>query len=268
MGGAGSDHFVFGLGQDTDTIRDFTPGADYVDLLWIRMIRGINELPIEADGNAAVIDLTTHNAGKIRMESAHPAVLLLYADWFLLPVWQEGNEGNDILIGDGFEPNNIDGHGGDDTIQGGINDDIIVGGPGNDTLTGGCGEDRFIFAAGHGNDTIKDFGDGYYPGRDDNPEGDPGPDGSPGLTGPPGPDGGGLCSPTEDSYRPKDILDLTQLPAISGYDDLAISAEGSAVVVDLIAHGGGTIRLDHFTLEDLRSASIVYYEPPPTAENL
>ena len=251
VGGAGIDHFVFGLGQDSDTITDFTPGADHIDLLRIRMIQGFNELPIQADGNAAVIDLTTYAAGTIRIEGVNSADLR--SDHFLVSVWHYGDEGNNTLVGSRFGPNNIDGLGGDDTIRGGRDDDFIVGGPGDDTLTGGCGEDRFIFPSGHGNDTVTDFGDGYYIGQDN-------------LAPAPAPPPDGICSPTE-YYRPRDILDLTQLPAISGYDDLEITADDSTVVVDLTAHGGGTIRIEHFTLEDLRSASIDYYEPPPTAKS-
>lgn len=254
VGGAGIDHFVFDLGQDPNTITDFTIGDDRIDLGRIRMIRGYNELSIEADSNAAVIDLTTYGAGKIRIERVSSANLRAGRFLvFLVPLWRIGDEGNNTLIGDHFRPNNIDGLGGDDTIRGGPDDDFIVGGPGDDTLTGGCGTDRFIFAAGHGNDTVTDFGDGYYIGQDN-------------LAPAPAPPPDGICSPTE-NYRPRDILDLTQLPAISGYDDLEITAEDSTVVVDLTAHGGGTIRLEQFTLEDLRSASIDYYEPPPTAKS-
>ena len=36
-------------------------------------------------------------------------------------------------------------------------DDRLYGGAGDDTLTGGWGTDTFVFAAGHGDDTITDF---------------------------------------------------------------------------------------------------------------
>ncbi|MCY4375293.1 MAG: calcium-binding protein [Spirochaetaceae bacterium] len=58
-----------------------------------------------------------------------------------------GGEGDDILLGDS----------GADTIDGGAGDDIIYGGTGDDTLTGGAGADTFVFAPGHGSDTITDF---------------------------------------------------------------------------------------------------------------
>lgn len=36
----------------------------------------------------------------------------------------------------------------------------MEGGAGDDTLTGNAGADKFVFASGHGNDTITDFTDG------------------------------------------------------------------------------------------------------------
>ena len=39
-------------------------------------------------------------------------------------------------------------------------DDTITGLGGDDTLTGNAGDDTFVFASGHGADTITDFTDG------------------------------------------------------------------------------------------------------------
>ena len=58
-----------------------------------------------------------------------------------------GGIGDDALYGDG----------GDDALDGGAGDDELEGGTGADTLTGGPGADTFVFAAGHGTDTITDF---------------------------------------------------------------------------------------------------------------
>ena len=38
--------------------------------------------------------------------------------------------------------------------------DRLYGGEGDDTIHGGYDDDTFVFAAGHGNDTIQDFTDG------------------------------------------------------------------------------------------------------------
>ena len=61
-----------------------------------------------------------------------------------------GSEGDDILKG-GV---------GDDMLEGNSGDDTLEGGAGADTLDGGIGFDTFIFAPGHGEDTVTDFRDG------------------------------------------------------------------------------------------------------------
>ncbi|MEO1555361.1 MAG: M10 family metallopeptidase [Pseudomonadota bacterium] len=86
----------------------------------------------------------------------------------------EGGEGNDGLFGDGGN-DSLYGEAGDDNFFGGSGNDMLSGGADNDTLNGGSGfdtidggtgddemfgrfnADTFVFADGHGNDTIGDF---------------------------------------------------------------------------------------------------------------
>jgi Ca2+-binding RTX toxin-like protein len=72
----------------------------------------------------------------------------------------EGGAGNDRLYGgpEGGD-DRLRGGAGDDRLYGGKGDDELEGGSGADTLNGGAGVDTFLFAAGHGNDTIFDFTD-------------------------------------------------------------------------------------------------------------
>ncbi len=92
-----------------------------------------------------------------------------------------GGEGYDLLIGASGNDRLYGGEG-RDTLDGGTGNDVLRGGLGNDTLDGACGEDTlvgglgddvlwgdrcapdsadtFVFAAHHGDDTIKDFDDG------------------------------------------------------------------------------------------------------------
>ena len=166
------------------------------------------------------------------------AVADLDADNFVFAIWQYGDEGDNTLVGDLNELHNIDGLGGDDSIQGGSwddhlrgdeGDDRLSGGYGNDTLEGGEGDDTlageenadiFKFAAGHGNDTITDFGDRG------------------------------------------DLIDLTAITDITGIDDLTITADGTTAVIDLTAHGGGTIRLENVAVADLDAADFTFHEAP------
>ena len=78
-----------------------------------------------------------------------------------------GGEGDDKLRGFGGDDVLYSGAG-DDTLEGdndarstrtGVGDDTLDGGAGDDTMWGGAGNDTFVFQAGHGNDTIKDFTD-------------------------------------------------------------------------------------------------------------
>lgn len=77
----------------------------------------------------------------------------------------DGAGGNDTLRGQGGNDSIIGGTGADallgmqgfDTLTGGDGADTLTGGLGNDVLAGGNGADIFVFATGHGSDTIVDF---------------------------------------------------------------------------------------------------------------
>ena len=67
-----------------------------------------------------------------------------------------GGADHDELYGDA-DDDELYGESGDDDLYGGGGDDVLDGGGGADILTGGSGADTFVFAAGHGTDTITDF---------------------------------------------------------------------------------------------------------------
>ena len=78
-----------------------------------------------------------------------------------------GGDGNDVLHG-GEGDDSLGGDSGDDALHGGEGNDRLYGGAGHDTLDGGAGDDHleggnfesdtYIFRAGHGNDTVTDYG--------------------------------------------------------------------------------------------------------------
>ena len=136
------DTFVFAEGHGNDTIADFsTTGGDKIDLTaftasitWQQLqaaMSAIEDDPntTDVDETATVIDLTAFGGGTITLKGV--ASTDLTQDMFIL---------DDYVGGDG-----------DDTIEGTFRDD---------TMTGGGGADTFVFASGHGNDTITDFTDG------------------------------------------------------------------------------------------------------------
>ena len=130
-----------------------------------------------------------------------------------------GNEGNDTLYG-GADNDTLYGDHTSFTTRTDGGDDTLDGGAGDDTMSGGAGDDTFVFAAGHGNDTIKDFTDG------------------------------------------EDLIDLTQISGISGFEDLTITADGDDALINLTAHGGGTIRLENFNVANLDAEDFSFYEAP------
>ncbi|MEM7722957.1 MAG: M10 family metallopeptidase C-terminal domain-containing protein [Pseudomonadota bacterium] len=68
-----------------------------------------------------------------------------------------GASGNDQMAG-GLGDDWLRGQAGDDILTGGAGRDTLDGGAGNDALTGGSGTtDIFVFADGHGHDTISDI---------------------------------------------------------------------------------------------------------------
>lgn len=68
-----------------------------------------------------------------------------------------GGAGEDVLSG-GTGGDVLRGGSGDDSLWGGRGSDSLYGDGGNDVLSGSSGADRFVFAAGGGFDTIRDFG--------------------------------------------------------------------------------------------------------------
>ena len=70
-GGADADTFFYTPGDGNDTIKDFTDGEDSIDLTAITGITGFEDLTITADGTTAVINLSSHEGGTIRLENVN-----------------------------------------------------------------------------------------------------------------------------------------------------------------------------------------------------
>jgi len=67
-----------------------------------------------------------------------------------------GLGGNDTLNGRELE-DTLDGGDGNDTLKGWRGNDTLIGGAGDDRLYGESGSDRYLFAKGHGRDTLQDL---------------------------------------------------------------------------------------------------------------
>ncbi|WP_128575154.1 S8 family serine peptidase [Microcystis panniformis] len=77
----------------------------------------------------------------------------------------DGNSGNDNLVGTGFA-DALAGVGGNDTLSGGAGNDTLDGGAGNDNLTGGLGKDTLTGSTGLDTLTYNSLGESLLSGFD------------------------------------------------------------------------------------------------------
>ena len=198
-GGRGSDTFVQNFSeQGADTITDFNPGMDTIELQGFGGIENISRISLtEVDGGTRVeagsgstlfgegVTPDQLGAGNITIEgtalTAGPSgsdLGSIISDLSALndetsvdeaAVNFRGGNRDDTLEG-GAGDDLLKGGRGDDTLQGGAGDDVLKGGSGDDTLAGGAGDDVLTGQKGAdtfvqdfskpGSDTITDFNPG------------------------------------------------------------------------------------------------------------
>lgn len=162
------DRYEFEAGHGQDTIYDGAlsiekntfddvvfKGAHFTDA---QFLRSGNDLIIKAYGNSDSVTLSEYfnnpfNRGfnfifedKITGEKdiKNNIISILNGD------------DNDNVIRGSSNNEIIDGGKGNDKLYGKSGDDILIGGEGNDYMEGGYGSDTYVFAKGHGQDTIYD----------------------------------------------------------------------------------------------------------------
>ena len=170
-----------------------------------------------------------------------------------------GGAGDDTLTGDDGDTEVTNPGEGDDLLDGESGDDTLYGGADDDTLYGNAGDDTLY---GDDEDTDPDAGDDTLDGGagDDTLYGDAGTDT---LTGGAGADtfvfaaAHGTDTITDFAPEEDDQIDLSVFAGLSGFTALSLSADGSATVLDLSAHGGGTIRLQDIAVADLAAADFL-----------
>ena len=154
-GGAGADVLTGGAGIDlfkyltvtdapntgtTETITDFTPGTDKIDLI------GLNVTSHTIANVGGVYTLTAvTGAGTVKIAVTTTTGALTASDIFFVAVAGpiNGTGVADTLTGTSGN-DEINGLGGADTILGLAGDDIINGGTGIDTMEGGLGNDSYF----------------------------------------------------------------------------------------------------------------------------
>ena len=201
-GNEGADTFVFALDHGDDTITDFTVNQDKIDLSAFTDIARIKDMMGKQDGSDAVIDLYNHGGGTITLQGV--SLSDLDVDDFV------------------FYQNVYTGTAAAETLEGDGGDDRITGLGGDDTLTGNEGADSFVFASGHGSDTITDFS--------------------------------GIAGDSIDLTAFTGITGFADLTTMQNGSDTVIDLAGEA--------GGGTITLQDVDLGELEASYFSFYEVP------
>ena len=148
-GGGGADRLFGGIGNDTlrgGAGRDQLTGGVGND----RLIGGGGD---DRLFGGAGRDVLFGNAGNDRLIGGGGNDRL---DGGAGADYLSGGQGADRLFG-GLGNDTLIGGAGSDRLFGGPGSDMLRGGAGNDILTGGAGSDVFVFAAGDGTNTIRDF---------------------------------------------------------------------------------------------------------------
>lgn len=184
-GGAGSDTYIFNIGDgfdsvynnDNDLVRSdvisFGAGIEKAD---VKVYRSENDLVLRVspDGwdQVRVIGYFDDEFGR---DSKIDKVLFANGDYYtasdldaivkigttdsdnlygsFLDDTFYGDDGADQIFGAGGN-DNLNGGDGDDQIYGGTGDDILDGGAGSDGLTGGAGNDSYVLDYGTGRDYV------------------------------------------------------------------------------------------------------------------
>ena len=162
-----SDVYLFAAGHGHDTIRDATyQGGKFTDTLRfdgavsgsVRFIRSGNDLTVKAygeDDSVTVANYFQSVANRhVRFEFADKTLDAEAMKTATMEIY--GSDTGATLTG--WHGNDtIHGGAGNDKIYGGYGKDTIIGGKGDDYLAGGINTaDTYVFAAGHGKDTVAD----------------------------------------------------------------------------------------------------------------
>jgi len=169
-GGAGGDLFILTADGATDTITDFTPGTDRIDLSAWGTVPGTPTLVQTGFGmtitqGSEVLHVYGSTGGPINPATLGAAVIITppaITDPVPPPpppaTTLVGTAQNEVLTGTG-NADLIEGMAGHDTLLGGADNDTLDGGLGNDILIGGTGADDMRGGLGNDRYIVDDAGD-------------------------------------------------------------------------------------------------------------
>lgn len=158
-GGSGADVFIFVNDDSTDTITDFHPGHDTLDLTGLPGLWDPGQIEVLPNRDGAelryrgeVIMVQSHDGDPLNRDDILNN--LLVADRVAPSKAQgqiTGSMGQDRFMGTDAD-DAFDGLSGADTMRGEGGDDTLMGSDGNDHLSGGFGQD--LLYGGNGMDVI------------------------------------------------------------------------------------------------------------------
>lgn len=156
-GGAGRDLFVLSPDGTADTVADFDPASDRLDLSFLPLLYSLSQISVAPTatgavltyGDETVVIVTANGAPLMPADLSTPMVLNLPrspVQLILDGTVTGGTPGADTLRGTLFA-DSLSGGDGADFLSGGLSDDRLDGGTGGDTLDGGPGTDLAVYAA-------------------------------------------------------------------------------------------------------------------------
>lgn len=160
-GGAGADLFVLSADGRRDTITDFQPGIDHIDVSAWAGLYSTHQLDVRSQSWGAeirfggeILYLRTANGSPldisdfVAIDIFGIAQLLPHADRPENQIMRIGTNNADLIEGNQLN-NTIQGMAGDDRLSGLDGDDSLLGEDGNDLLMGGRGNDTLDGGTGH-----------------------------------------------------------------------------------------------------------------------
>ena len=265
-GGGGNDRLLGGAGDD---VLEGGAGADQ-----LFGGAGVDTVSYAGSDRGVTVYLSE---GTVKRGDAQGDVIVSFENVL-------GSVHGDVLGGDDGG-NRLSGGGGNDRLLGAGGDDVLEGGAGADQLFGGAGVDTVSYAGSDRGvtvylsegtvkrgdaqgDVIVNFenvlGSGYGDvlGGDDGGNRLSGGGGNDRLLGRGGDDvfifdfghGDDIIA---DFTNGDDLIDLSAF-GLSSFDELVVSSGSDGVTIDLVAHGGGTIRLESFNIADLDAGDFLF----------
>lgn len=153
-GGAGADIFALTSDNRNDTIADYDPSSDVIDLSAWSFFRNPSQLAFSSTADGATIAFGGEFLTIISSDSAPLTEEEVLRDTLLnvsrMPTGSVvindliGTEADETLTGTSAD-NRIEGRGGADILRGGLGDDVLLGGAGADTMDGGEGSDTVSY---------------------------------------------------------------------------------------------------------------------------